>query len=641
LKNMKRQHLIAFLFSCSLLATINAQTKEKVPAQSGKVAAKSVDEKESLLLQRRAKAINLVNSVTSDAPKWENKETAIRVLAEAADLLWDEDEISSRSWLQKAWDLTSKVEEKRNDETMRQFWRGSYRSKLKSIALEVAARRDSKLADKFLRQLQNETESGDSERGAFDDRTTQSEQLLRIALGLIESNPALAASLAERSLADGVSFNFQTVLVLLKQRDINLANRLFDAAVARVSANPNTQLSELQILQSFLFSPGLVSANGANGQTILAFVAGQNPNAAPMVDAVRARNFLTAAHRILFAQQLPVDETSAVKFSQDFVLLSNTLAPHFRSYAPDLSVAVAAKTAQFAAKLPKNRSLTATDEKQDESAKTLSPEKLYQKRIDELEAKAETENDPIAKKLAFAEAALNTNAEDFERGRFLAGKIEEEQLREEVLAFIFYRAALTYLEKGEIDKAIELSKKTPQSLNRAVALISIAHQLTTQKAKVNEEKWQAEMRRQQAIDLLFEAEKSFKRDEISADTARVLLGRVAVLALLDKSQAQNAFSEAIATINKVESFEPTDAAAPRLGLEGFGTSRFTVPRLSNGYGFRNALKPLIEDNFDVTIGSINNALSPSVRGACLLEAARFYLLSNRLPQNANAKVIRQ
>lgn len=637
---MKRQHLIAFIVACSLSLGVNAQTKKKnVPtAQPPQAAAKSVDEKESLILLRRAKAINLINSVASDALKWENKETAIRVLAEAADLLWDEDEISSRSWLLRAWDLTSKVEEKRNDETMRQFWRGSHRSKLKSIVLEVAVRRDGKLSDKFLRQLQNEAESNESERGAFDDRTAQSEQLLRLALGSVQSNPALAAALAERSLTEGISFNFQTVLVLLKQKDINLANRLFDAAVARIAANPNTQLSELQILQSFLFSPGLVSANGTNGQTILAVVAGQNLNDAPTVDITRARNLLTAAHRILLSQQLPAEEARAVKFSHDFVLLSNTLAPHFRNYAPDLGIAVAAQTTQFAAKLPRNRSLTATNEKQDEATKSLSPEKIYQKRIDELEAKAEAENDPIAKKLAFAEAALNTNPEDFERGKFLAGKIEEEQLRDEVLAFIFYRAALAYLEKNEIDKAVELANKTPKSLNRAVALISIAYKLATQTAQPDEEKWYAEMRRQRAIALLFEAEKSFKRDEISVDTAKILLGRVAVLALLDKAQAQNAFSEAIATINKVESFEPTDAAAPRLGLEGFSTSRFSVPRISNGYGFRNALKPLIEDNFDTTIGSISNIFSPSVRGACLLEAARFYMSSNSLQSSTNAKL---
>lgn len=628
--------LTIFLFGL-LTADILAQTTKqarpsKTPAKNEISAEENAND---LVNKQRARATDLIISIASDAPKWDDKQTAVRILADAADLLWDSNPARSRGWLSKAWELTDTVEEKPTDETMRQFWRKSERSRLKTIILNVASKRDAALSNKFLQTIKEDTDKR-SERGAFDDRSTRSEQLLRLALGLVNENPALAANLAEQSLGDGVSFNFQTLLVLLKQKDAALANRLFDAALARVASNPNSQLAELQILQSYLFQLGTVFAPSANGQMILAVVAGQNPNASPPVDQMHARNFLIAAHRILAAQQPPIDEQKAVVFAREFVLLANTLAPHLRAYAPELSEPIAARAAQFAARLPKESSSRATtsDKSNPESTKQLSDAELYEQYLDDLEAKADAITaDPVAKKLAYAQAAQRTRAEDYERGKRLAGKIEEEQLREEVLAFVLYRASLAFLEKGDTEKAVELALKTPQSLNRAVALISIAQNLINAKPQPNEEKWQADLRRQRALDLLFEAEKSLKREQATTDSAKVALGRISVLSELDKMQGVSALGETIALLNKLDNFDPTDASALRLGLEGFGASKFTVSHSFRGYGLRDALKNLVTENFDMVIDTLNNLLSPSVRGASKLEAARIVLLANPRTKN--------
>lgn len=628
--------LAVFLF-CLFTAGTIAQTKTQTPGfkTSAKNKPSPEENANDLANKRRAQAINTIVSIAADAPQWDDKKTSVRVLVEAADSLWDENPARSRGWLSKAWNLTDTLEEKSNDETIRQFWRTSERSKLKTIILNIAAKRDAALANKFLQTIKDDADRN-SERGAFDDLTARSEQLLRLALGLIKDNPALAMSLAEQSLADGVSFNFQTVLLMLKQRDAALANRLFDAAVARVANNPNSQFGEWQILQSYLFQPGMVFANGANGQMIAAVVAGQEPSARPNADAARARSFLIAAHRILAARQPPNDEQKFVNFAQEFVLLANTLAPHLRVYAPELSEPIAARAAQFAAKLPKGNSLSraTSDNGKTESTKKFSDEELYQQYLDELEAKAERITaDPVAKKLAYAEAALRTEPDDYERGSRLAGKIEDEQLREEALTFVLYRASLAFLEKGDVEKAVELAVKTPQSLNRAVALISIAQNLINAKPQPNEEKWQADLRRQRTLDLLFESEKSLKRETVTTNAAKVALGRVKVLTEMDKTQALSALGETVALLNKLDYFDPTDASAPQLGLNGFGASKFTVSRSLTGYGLRDALKNLVAENFDLVIGILDNLQSASVRGASKLEAARIALLINPKTNN--------
>jgi hypothetical protein len=64
----------------------------------------------------------------------------------------------------------------------------------------------------------NPAPAGDISR-LFDDRTAGGEQLLNIALATLEIDPALAASFAERSLADGISFQLQRLLLSLRGRD--------------------------------------------------------------------------------------------------------------------------------------------------------------------------------------------------------------------------------------------------------------------------------------------------------------------------------------------------------------------------------------------------------------------------------------
>lgn len=77
---------------------------------------------------------------------------------------------------------------------------------------------------------------------------------------------------------------------------------------------------------------------------------------------------------------------------------------------------------------------------------------------------------------------------------------------------------------------------------------------------------------------------------------------------------------------------------PRLGIEGFTSAKFTVPRVSLGFGFRSALEPLIKEDFDAAAAAIDVLASPSVRGFCRLEAARLVFRSAaRTPQQTKVQ----
>jgi hypothetical protein len=75
---------------------------------------------------------------------------------------------------------------------------------------------------------------------------------LRLAQQAIDVNPDQAFSLAQGSLADGISQGLQNILTTLRKKDIDLANRLFDLALARFSSGAPDP-SEAEVLAGYLF----------------------------------------------------------------------------------------------------------------------------------------------------------------------------------------------------------------------------------------------------------------------------------------------------------------------------------------------------------------------------------------------------
>lgn len=584
---------------------------------------------------KRAKAVTLIEQTAGDAALWNDREAAVSALSQSSDLLWDENP-NARAWLTRAWDLIDKVEGRDNPEQLKPFWRGSQRSRLRTRVLNVALRHDGALAECFLQKLEQGQEEDKADRGAFDDRTARSEQLLRLAIKACETNPELAFNLAESSLRDGISFNLQTVLLQLRQKNPALANRLFDRALARLATSP-AAFSESQILASYLFQPGQVIARLPEGAVTVAVVQTQLPAQSPaQSDPARARSFLTVMQRILLSAPLAEGQS---QLTEEFILLTNSLATPFQIHAADLWPAIQVRRAQFAAStqvVASNASTAVSEKLRETETDGASSEEIGRLNVDALEERAAKEFDPIARKLKFAEAALATAPKNLERGKNLAGKIEnDDDLRGQVITFLYYRAALTFFAENNLRKAEETALQIPSSLERSLALIAIAQKLAASKTPSAGNEWPPEIARQHAIELLSEADKSLNRADASTNIAKVRLGKTAVSHLIDTSQALIDFEQAIGVINRLERFDPTDEGIPRLGLEAFGATKLTVPRVNYGFGFRGALAPLVSDDFDRAATAIDGLASPSVRGLCRLEAARqvlhaLPLLSNQM-----------
>lgn len=608
----------------------------------------SPNEKELKRQRERLQAISMVKQSAEDAPLWENKKAAVQVLADAADLLWDETPGQGAKWLTKAWGMIEQVSGSPKDERLKEFFTRSDRSDLRTIVLNVARKHDSELAEKFLKQLSQKEPGEKKDRGAFDDRTARSEQLLLMAQQAVESNPEAAFALAERSLVDGISYSLQNVLTSLRKKRIELANRLFDLALARFKSGAPDP-SEAEILAGYLFQSGFTFSTNSSGQTILAVnPAQQNLPAVASSEQQRVKSFLTAVYELLLARPLAINSPEDKLRAQRLLVLGNHLVGPYRTFAPELAPYAQAFLAQLQRQFsPDGETITLSETTQPAAAggdatKRLAKEEIYEKRISELEDQAEKQSNPLARRLAYVEAALATKPDDYQQARRIAEKIDDDNnLRVDVVSFLLYRAALFFVEKGDIEKAAELAPQISDILRRSVVKIVIAQHLLTSKHERGESEESTTLAQQRAFALLSEIDLDIKKEEPSASVAKILLARTAVLAKLDPDQALISLEVSVQMINKLESFDLRDGSAPNLGLGISTASGATVGRPRLGFDLRSAVDPLITQNFEQIAAVAERFIAKEIRGVGRLEVAKLYLRKNsNRPQKDSISAIR-
>jgi hypothetical protein len=587
-------------------------------------------ERERLVLY----ALSTIRQVAAEAPQWSDKETAVSVLADAADLYWGDDPPQSGKWLRKAWEIAHQVSAAPRDETLRAFFASSAQSELRSTVLRVARRHDPKLADEFLKQMSDEETNEKRERGAFDDRTARSEQLLSMAQQVVDSKPEEAFVLAEESLVDGLSYKLQNILTSMRGKNVRLANRLFDLALARFNGSlPDP--SEAQILAGYLFQPGFTFSASSGGQGMLVVNPSQQTlTAVASSEPQRARSYLSAVYERLLTQPVTLDSVEGKQRAQQILILGNVVGRQYAVFAPDLAPSAQGFLSQLRRQLtPDSEAGPATDTSQrtadnTDTTKRLTKEELYDKRISELEDAAGKESNALFRNVAYIRVALTTSPADYERAKRIAQKVDDFDLRADAVSFVLYRAALFFVSKAEISKALNIAATITGPARQAVVKIAIAQYLLASKSAKGEP-GETILGQQRAIDLLSDLDRGLKKGDASSNVARILLGKTAVLAKFDHVQALDSLEQAVQMINKLDRFDLRNGNAPNLGISVVSTSGATVATPRIGFDFRSAIELLIEVDFEQVSAIAGRLTAKEQNGIARLEAAKLYLTKNR------------
>jgi len=580
--------------------------------------------------RERTLAVSIVEQTASEAPLWDDKKSSVTVLAEAADLWWAQSPASARSWLMKAWDLVDSLSDEPRDPSLKVFSTRSNKTQLRSVVLRVAHDHDPKLAESFIKRLEPEDSSEEKkERGAFDDRTARSEQLLALAQQLSSTNPELAFTLAERSLADGISFTLQNVLTTLRRKNVDLSNRLFDLALARFSSVlPDP--SEAEVLSGYLFQPGLTFSTNSAGLVIMSMNPTQrNDPVVAKTEPQRARAFLVAAYQAFMSRPMSTEGGENRTRAQKIWAFATRNINRYAAYATEFAGPVRNFLAQLQAQLfPEGRADPfASNRSNAGDAKPRTDREIYEARIAELEELADKEPNPTAKKQAYVNAVLAVEATDYERAKRIAEKIADDDLRVDVISYAIYRAALAYTMQKDSGKAQELAEMLTNKQRQAMVKIAIAQRLLANSDEKKDETTQTMSDQQQAFDLLTDVAREMKKESPSENAAKILLGRAALLAKLDKAQTLTSIEDALVVINKLDSFDLRDAVSPSLGLTVAPRSQgiLDTPRL--GFGFRQAIETLVKTEFESLADLAGRFTRKEVRGVARFEVAKLYLQS--------------
>jgi hypothetical protein len=127
------------------------------------------------------------------------------------------------------------------------------------------------------------------------------------------------------------------------------------------------------------------------------------------------------------------------------------------------------------------------------------------------------------------------------------------------------------------------------------------------------------------FDLLNEVERELRKEEPSANVAKILLGRVALVAKLDNDQALVALEQSLQAINKLGHFDLKNNAAPKLGIKGSWRSESLADTPRIGFSFRSAIESLVPAEFENLVNLADSLKVREVRGLAYLEIARVYL----------------
>ena len=533
-------------FSLVLCLNLSAQTKKPKP---------NTEEADAEAAQQRTIAISLVTALADEARSFKDQTRRARVQARAADVLWDTDPERARELFRRAWEAAEIVDaetaKKRADEMKRLETAGEPvvvrgGPNLRAEVLRLAAKRDRKLGEEFLKVLDEAAEKARSE-AATDQRRNSgfnvgASQRLQLARRLLEDGEVERALEFARPALESVNVDSIFFLSALREKNPQVADAAYTNLLARAARDPNSDANTVSGLSSYLLTPFLYVTFERDGG------ANQNqqrgPTPPPAVDDALRNNFLKVAFQILM-QPLPApdqDRTSSGHTGK--YLLIKRLLPIFEQYAADLAPGLRTQMTALASAVPadfqqgENRAVTHGIRPESEEG---DPYQRMQERLDR--ATRSDERDAI-----YADYAVALTAGNDPRGRDLVDKIENSELRKSVKAYTDFEITDQAIQKKDVAEVLRLVKNGDlTSIQKVWALTSAAKLL-------------AATERSRAVDILEQAATEARRIGGSdPDRAKALTAVAVGFGELDRVRSWELLSEVVKAANAAEDFTGEDS----------------------------------------------------------------------------------
>jgi hypothetical protein len=233
--------------------------------------------------------------------------------------------------------------------------------------------------------------------------------------------------------------------------------------------------------------------------------------------------------------------------------------------------------------------------------------------VDLLETSAAKARDTLSRDIGYANAAVATTVERYERGLDLAGKIDDKNLRDGVRSWLLYRAVLHFIANGDLDQARRLNLKNDDAIPRAVCFVVGAQRLVKDKDTDRAGEW------------LREAGALVRRSEPDESMARIALGIVSTYGSFDTQASLDWLLYAVKLMRKAPPVSLNDDTAPELKGIGGVMPVGEVTRSTSGFGLQTAVAVFPANQFEQVLYALNDMTPQEARGLAVLTLCRNYL----------------
>ena len=532
-----------------------SQTKSEAKTEERKAKLSETNLREA---QQREFAISLVMSLANEARSFRDLALRARVLARAANILWDVDTEVARTQFRRAWEAAEKADaeevtspQPKDGPPVMVIASGrTTGGDLRSEVLAVAARRDRALGEEFLAKLTEQTnlDAAARTRNASTRNNDESwstsqaaSKRLLVARRLLDDDQIERALEFAVPVLDEVNERTISFLSALRVKRAELADQRFLLLLAHSELDPYSDANTVSGLSSYAFTPGLYLTFSANGSVRIS--SAEQPFAPPDLPGVVRTKFFQVAATILLRPLLPPDQDGTLAGRVGRYMVIKRLLPLFDHYAPNTAVALRSQLTSLTAE--QSESVVYDDDflmTQGIQA-DVNLGNALERMQDQLDhANTSRERDAIYEDIAAALANLGDA-----RARHIADKIDNAEHRTIVREFIDLALVQFAIRKNDASSIVRLAKAGALNHTQCAWAYAQAARLLMKSE------------RRRALDLLEEALAEAQRiDADDPHRAHMLIGVATQLLTADKVRGWEITGEAVKAANAVEEFSGED-----------------------------------------------------------------------------------
>lgn len=541
----------------------------------------------------RQYAINLLDSTIDEVKAVEDVEARLLFATDIVTLFGDVKPERCRQMLDSIFDDLMKL---KNTKSSQNTSKRPSPDELLQKVIQAAASFDRKLARNYINRYTGEASAQKGEPATPGQSSSQQADLnMLLALQLIETDPVLAVRVAKNAVAVAITTRTLEFLGTLRKKDAGSANAFFPTALQSVIARRGTDINELLLLYTYVFSPTRVLWLNSQGIVVRQIPGYQRVAQDYPIDPRLAQQFLQASAQILLVDpQNRQGNLSADTGAMGDLYFINLIKPQVTTYTPKLLGALSQQADLLVSYLqPEQYSRLQSDVEHLSRAQNGTGERMANgaSEIESLLSRAEAMSpSPKRDYLYYTAAMTAVRKKQYDAALDIVEHVSAES-RAKVKDFIGFSIAQQYVSDRQFEKAQEWAEHDGDLARRAFLFAMIASALLDDDGKDYG----------RVTTLLNEVEKLASKLDVTRERISLLFHTAEIYSRFDIPRASEVLRLAFKAANGSEGFTGDGKVNRRLEVGDFG---FFYEMFNDNVSLSRTLSRLVFSDFYGTLSDV-------------------------------------